>query len=61
VYQGHSLLESIEQEIRTALPGVTVFTHLEPLNDPMSWEDTQLDRQVRRDAPELLGADTPRV
>ena len=44
VQRGHRLLESIEADIRHALPSVTVFTHLESLNDPASWDDTSLDR-----------------
>lgn len=44
VQRGHRLLESIESDIRKALPNVTVFTHLESLNDPASWDDTNLDR-----------------
>ena len=44
VLQGHQLLEKIEAEIRTALPDITVFTHLEPLGDPTSFDDTKLDR-----------------
>jgi len=44
VQRGHRLLESIEADIRRAMPSVTVFTHLESLNDPASWEDTALDR-----------------
>ena len=44
VQRGHQLLESIEADIRRALPNVTVFTHLESLNDPASWDDTNLDR-----------------
>ncbi len=44
VQRGHKLLESIEADIRQAIPRVTVFTHLESLNDPASWEDTDLDR-----------------
>jgi cation diffusion facilitator family transporter len=44
VMRGHGLLERIEKDIRTALPGVHVFTHLESLSDPTSWEDTDLDR-----------------
>jgi cation diffusion facilitator family transporter len=44
VQRGHKLLESIEADIRHAMPSVTVFTHLESLNDPASWEDTDLDR-----------------
>ncbi len=44
VQRGHRLLEDIEADIRHAMPRVTVFTHLESLNDPASWEDTNLDR-----------------
>jgi cation diffusion facilitator family transporter len=44
VHRGHKLLESIEADIRRTIPSVTVFTHLESLNDPTSWEDTNLDR-----------------
>ncbi|MDO8753312.1 MAG: cation diffusion facilitator family transporter, partial [Anaerolineales bacterium] len=44
IQRGHRLLESIEADIRHAMPSVTVFTHLESLNDPASWEDTDLDR-----------------
>ena len=39
VQQGHDLLERIESDIRTALPGVTVTTHLEPLDDPAAQDD----------------------
>ncbi len=44
VQQGHDLVEIIEQEIRQGLPDSTIFTHLEPLEDPASWADTGLDR-----------------
>jgi cation diffusion facilitator family transporter len=44
VQRGHRLLESIEADIRHAMPSATVFTHLESLNDPASWDDTNLDR-----------------
>ncbi len=44
VQRGHDLLESIEEEIRAAIPNCTVFTHLEPIEDPISWEDTELKR-----------------
>ena len=44
VKRGHQLLERIEADIRQALAGVTVFTHLEPNNDPASWQDTGIDR-----------------
>lgn len=44
VQQGHDLLEDIERDIRAALPFVTVFTHIEPLEDPRSWIDQGLER-----------------
>jgi cation diffusion facilitator family transporter len=39
VAAGHDLLEAVEDAIRTALPDTIVATHLEPLEDPRSWED----------------------
>lgn len=46
VDRGHELLEEVEARLRARLPGTTVFTHLEPLDDPRSWEDTKLERGV---------------
>jgi cation diffusion facilitator family transporter len=44
VQHGHTLLENVEQEIRAALPNANVFTHLEPVEDPVSFDDVGLDR-----------------
>lgn len=44
VQRGHDLLEKIEEEIRAAVPNSVVDTHLEPIEDPVSWEDTRLER-----------------
>jgi cation diffusion facilitator family transporter len=44
VHRGHELLERIEGDIRAAIPNSTVFTHLEPLDDPASFDDVTLDR-----------------
>jgi cation diffusion facilitator family transporter len=44
VQRGHELLEAIEGDLRASLPLVTITTHLEPLGDPISWEDAALDR-----------------
>jgi cation diffusion facilitator family transporter len=44
VQQGHDLLERIEAEVRAAIPRSTVFTHLEPIEDPVSMADRFLDR-----------------
>ncbi len=46
VQRGHNLLETIETEIRAALPLATVSTHLEPLEDPAAWEDTTPEPQT---------------
>jgi cation diffusion facilitator family transporter len=48
VHRGHQLLEGIEADIRSALPNVTVLTHLESLDDPSSWDDESLDRAAPR-------------
>ena len=45
VQQGHNLLEEIEEQIHAELPTSTIFTHLEPIEDPASFEDTQLERR----------------
>jgi cation diffusion facilitator family transporter len=47
VARGHRLVEQIEEDIRAALPGASVFSHLEALEDPASLEDEALDRPVR--------------
>lgn len=44
VQQGHTLLEEMEREIRRQLDPVTVFTHIEPREDPVSFEDETLFR-----------------
>jgi cation diffusion facilitator family transporter len=44
VQQGHQLLERLEGDLRAALPNVSVFTHLEPLEDPAAVNDLDLDR-----------------
>jgi cation diffusion facilitator family transporter len=49
VQRGHDLLEAMEDAVRRTLPGVTVFTHIEPMEDPASFEDETLDRAPRED------------
>lgn len=44
VLEGHHLAEQIERDLCSALSNATIFTHIEPLEDPASWDDTQLDR-----------------
>ena len=50
VQRGHELLEQLEHELRTAVPGASVFTHLEPAGDPASWRDVLLDQEAERKA-----------
>ncbi len=39
VQAGHDLVERIENEINLQAPYVELLTHLEPLEDPRSWDD----------------------
>jgi cation diffusion facilitator family transporter len=43
-HKGHHVVEDIETDIRTALSGAIVFTHLEPVDDPLSFQDIEIDR-----------------
>ena len=45
--RGHELLEEIERDIRAAVSGAVVFTHLEPVEDPASFLDGDLDRSPK--------------
>jgi cation diffusion facilitator family transporter len=45
VQRGHALLEVIERDVRRAISPVTVFTHIEPVEDPVSWHDITLSRE----------------
>lgn len=52
VQHGHDLAEEVEAALRDRLPQATVFTHVEPVEDPRSFEDTGLDRgSPRPNAP----------
>ena len=42
--RAHDLAETLENDIRTALPQAHVLTHLEPLDDPRAHDDLHLDR-----------------
>jgi cation diffusion facilitator family transporter len=44
VQVGHDWSERIEADIRLALPHAHVTTHLEPIEDPVSMADRELDR-----------------
>ncbi len=42
VRRGHDLIEEVEAAVVVALPGASVFTHLEAIEDPASWDDVEL-------------------
>lgn len=44
VKHAHDLSEKIESQIARELSETTVFVHVEPLEDPASWQDQGLDR-----------------
>jgi cation diffusion facilitator family transporter len=41
VQKGHDVLETIEGQIRQALQNTEILTHLEPIEDPASWDAKQ--------------------
>jgi cation diffusion facilitator family transporter len=45
VQQGHDIAEEVEASLHHGIPSLTVFTHVEPIEDPRSFDDTALDRR----------------
>jgi len=44
VSQAHRLSEEIESRMRSMIPYASIFTHIEPISDPASYDDQGLDR-----------------
>ena len=44
VQEAHDWVEKIEHDIRTILPRCHITTHIEPVDDPSSLDDQELDR-----------------
>ena len=44
VARAHHLSEEIESRIRSLVPNATMLTHIEPISDPASYDDQELDR-----------------
>ena len=42
IQRGHDLAERIELDVQQTIPNTTVFIHLEPNDDPTSWNDVAL-------------------
>jgi cation diffusion facilitator family transporter len=45
VHHGHAVSEQIESKIREGFPKIAILTHVEPIEDPSSWEDTELENE----------------
>jgi len=54
VQRGHDIVEDVEAALRERLPYATVFTHLEPIEDPRSFADTTLVRPTQTDTGHAL-------
>lgn len=46
VQRGHDYAERIENDIHIRLPQIAVFTHIEPIEDPLAWKDDSIDKRV---------------
>jgi len=47
VMRGHELVDAIEADIRSVIENCHVTTHIEPIDDPRSFEDQRLEREQR--------------
>lgn len=46
VRSSHDLAERVEQRLAQAIPHAVVFTHIEPLEDPRSYDEQELERRL---------------
>jgi len=55
IQEGHDMVERIERNIRDLFDSpVTVFTHLEPVEDPLSMQDIGIDRHDITDEIQIV-------
>ncbi len=55
IQEGHDMVEKIERNIRDLFDApVTVFTHLEPVEDPVSMQDIGIDRHSNADEIQIV-------
>ena len=59
IQRGHELAEQLEREIRTVLPHANLLTHIEPIEDPASFDDELLDRSVAFGSRESAEGEVP--
>lgn len=60
VKRGHDYIEGLETELRDAVPGLRVLSHLEPAEDPTSYDDNPTGRlpfQAERQEPPGRGCE----
>ncbi len=43
VQRGHALTDQIEEKIRAGFPKIAILAHIEPIEDPESWQDSQIE------------------
>lgn len=46
VQSGHDLVERLERELAARIPRLSIMSHMEPLEDPVSYADVDLDRRA---------------
>ena len=46
VQRGHDVAEEVESALRAAVPRLNVLTHLEPIEDPVSFQDAVLESRL---------------
>jgi len=41
-------VQRVEHALQAELSDSSIFTHLEPIEDPLSWADTYIERRLSR-------------
>ena len=49
VRKGHSLAEQVEVQVLGTIPNANIVTHIEPIEDPLSMADANIDRGVNQE------------
>ncbi|MCA9936103.1 MAG: cation transporter [Anaerolineales bacterium] len=49
VQEGHNLVEVMERDLRAVISPVSILIHIEPVEDPCSWDDIPLIREDGRE------------
>jgi cation diffusion facilitator family transporter len=57
IQQGHDLIEQVEGRLVTEFDHAQVFTHMEPMEDPRSYEDNQPGLAAKNGADRLPATD----